>query len=206
MAKATTRGAVPSLANRQLLVSTSHPTRIRALNALFEGDASPSDIAKQLGESSKHVKYHLDQLEKVDLVEIIGVRAAFGGRVREKVYRAKDRPYMDQEDWRGATEDDQMKITGQVLGLVSEDLTKAMVGDTINFPSRAINSLAPNHISRLPFALDEQGWNELVKLLRETLLKAITINEQSVERAVETEHSLITGSMAILQFKTPAPV
>jgi DNA-binding transcriptional ArsR family regulator len=189
-----------------LLVSTSHPTRIKALNALFEGDASPAEIAKRLGESTKHVSYHLEQLRKVDLVKVVDSRPAFGGRVHEKVYRAMDRPYMDQDAWSVASDDDQMKITSQVLGLVSEDLTKAIVGETINFPPASEEALKANHLSRMPFALDSQGWNQLVELLRETLLSAIKINEQSLERGVESEEGLITGSMAILQFKIAEPV
>lgn len=203
IARTKKRKQPPSLTNHELLVATSHPTRIKALAILREGNASPGQIGKLIDRPAKHVKYHLDQLRKVDLVEIVAERSSYGGRVKEKVFRAKDRPYMDQDGWRQATEDEQLAITGQALGLVSEDVSAAMLGDTINFPDSSLPELDPNHISRTTLALDRQGWNELVELLRETLDQAITINSQAAERGMEMELDLIPARLAILQFKSP---
>jgi DNA-binding transcriptional ArsR family regulator len=202
--KAKNRKQPPSVANRELLVATSHPTRVKALAILREGDASPGEIGRQINRSSKHVKYHLDQLRKVDLVEIVDERSSYGGRVKEKIYRGKHRPYMDQQGWREATEEEQLAITGKAIGLVSEDVTEAMLGQTINFPDNSLPELDPNHISRTTLALDRQGWNELVDLLKETLDRAITINDQAAERGMERETDLIPARLAILQFKSPS--
>jgi predicted ArsR family transcriptional regulator len=192
--------------NHELTVATSHPTRVKALDILKERDASAGEIGKEIKRTSKHVKYHLDELAKVDLVEVVSERPAYGGRVTEKVYRAKKRPYMDAEQWKRAGEDEQIGITAQAIELVSEDVSKAMLSNSINWPGdKEAEEFEPNHISRTTFALDRQGWNQLIKLLAGTLDKALVINEQAAERAVESEEDLITARMAILQFKLPAP-
>lgn len=198
---------VAHLVNHELLVATSHPTRVKALSILKEGDASAADIAKAIDRTSRHVKYHLDQLEKVDLVEIIEERPAYGGRVREKVYRIKDRPFMDQEQWQRASEDEQISITAQALELVSDDLSSAVLENTINWPASGEDAerYQPNHISRTTFSLDRQGWNQLIALLENALREAITINEQAAERSVESEEELIRGRLAIIQFRSPKP-
>jgi predicted ArsR family transcriptional regulator len=197
---------VARLMNHELTAATSHPTRVKALGILRERDASAGDIGKEIGRTAKHVKYHLDALTKVDLVEVVAVRSTYGGRVQEKIFRAKKRPFMDADQWKAASEDEQIAITVQAVSLVSEDVTEAMLDNSINWPQGAdADEYEPNHISRTPFALDRQGWNELTELLEETLDKALVINEQAAERGVESEERLIAGRMAILQFRSPPP-
>jgi DNA-binding transcriptional ArsR family regulator len=196
---------VAHLVNYRLTVASSHPTRIKALDYLRERDASASEIGKAIGQSSRHVKYHLNQMAKVNLVQIIGSRSAHGGRVEEKIYRLVEAPFMDQEQWRKAGEEEQMAITAMALSLVSEDVAEALIGNTISWPGREDDDYDPNHISRTSFALDRQGWNEIVELLRKTLDRAMEINEQAGERASESEARLVRGRMAILQFRSPEP-
>ncbi|HKF82921.1 MAG TPA: helix-turn-helix domain-containing protein [Solirubrobacterales bacterium] len=195
---------VANLVNHELVVAAGHPTRVKALGILKEADASAGEIAKRIGRTAKHVKYHLDQLQKVDLVEIVEERSVYGGRVREKVFRRKNRPFMDQEKWLMASEDEQIGITAQTLELVSADVTEALLANTVNWPGGPDAEIFdPNHISRMPLALDRQGWNEIVDLLKATMLQAITINEQAAERGVESGEELIRAQLAILQFRVP---
>lgn len=194
---------VAHLVNHELTVASSHPTRIKALDFLSERDASAGEIGKSIGQTSRHVKYHLDQMAKVNLVKVVDERTAHGGRVKEKIYRRIPAPYMDQEQWRVAGEDEQIGITAKALGLVSEDIAEALIGNTINWPGEDDAEYDPNHISRTSVALDRQGWNQIVELFKTTLETALQINEQASERAVESEEDLIRGRIAILQFRSP---
>ena len=82
-------------------------------------------------------------------------------------------------------------------------MAEALVGNTINWPGEEDEEYDPNHISRTSIALDRQGWNQIIELLKNTLDTVIEINEQASERAVESEEDLIRGRVAILQFRSP---
>jgi DNA-binding transcriptional ArsR family regulator len=197
---------VPQLVNNELTVASSHPTRIKALEFLRERDASAGEIGKAIGRTLRHVKYHLDQMAKVNLVKVVSERAAHGGRVKEKIWRYVDAPYMDQEQWLRAAEEEQIAITVKALRLASEDIAEAVLGGTINWPGEEdAEDYAPNHISRSSVALDRTGWNQMVELFKNTLDRAIEINRQASERALETEEELVPGRVALLQFRSPHP-
>ena len=67
--------------------------RVRALEVLNERVASPSELAKELGEPLGNVAYHVKILEENDAIELVRTAPVRGAL--EHFYRAKVRPWFD---------------------------------------------------------------------------------------------------------------
>jgi DNA-binding transcriptional ArsR family regulator len=187
----------PTLANPQLISALTHPTRVHALTVLNERTASPAEIAKELDRSIRHVTYHLEKLEKLGCVELVGVERAHGGGVVAKRYRATQRPWVDREAWKQMDSADQPGITSAILANMNEDIATALTGGSINE--------GDNHISRTPMVLDPESYEELVGLLAETLDRVLEIQERATNRLSAGEREAILTKVHIIQFISPDP-
>ncbi len=187
----------PTLANPQLISALTHPTRVHALTVLNERSASPGEIAKELDCSVRHVTYHLERLEKLGCVELVGTEKAHGGGVVVKRYRATQRPWFDREAWTQVDTDDQPGVTSSILANMNEDITRAMTGGTINEGG--------NHISRTPMAVDAESYEELVELLNETLEGMLAIQEKATNRLNGEHQEVILTKVHLIQFISPEP-
>lgn len=185
----------PRLINDKLITAMGHPTRVHAVMVLNQRTASPSEIAKELDRSVRHVAYHLEVLEKLGCIELVVKKPAGGGRVVESFYRATERSWFDREAWE-QVEDDKTRIgvTMPILSLMSEDIAQAMIGNTFEEKD--------NHVSRTPMVVDDDGWEEVVSLLSETLEELIEIQTRVNERLTpESETKL--ARVQIIQFRSP---
>lgn len=185
----------PRLINDKLVTAMGHPTRVHAVMVLNQRTASPSELARELNRSVRHVSYHLDVLEKLGSIELVKRKPAGGGRVMESFYRATERSWFDREAWE-QVEDDKTRIgvTMPILSLISEDVADAMLANTFEAKD--------NHVSRTPMDLDDDGWEEVVTLLNATLDELIEIQTRVNDRlAPETETKLT--KVEIIQFQSP---
>jgi predicted ArsR family transcriptional regulator len=186
---------LPRLINDKLVTAMGHPTRVHAVMVLNQRTASPSELARELNRSVRHVAYHLDVLEKLGSIELVRKEPAGGGRVMESFYRATQRSWFDREAWE-QVEDDKTRIgvTMPILSLMSEDIADAMLANTFEAKD--------NHVSRTPMDLDDDGWEEVVTLLNETLDELIEIQARVNDRLdPETETKL--AKVEIIQFQSP---
>src|SRR6478672_2770749 len=174
----------PRLINDKLITALGHPTRVHAVMVLDQRAASPSELARELGRSVRHVTYHIEVLEKLGCIELVGREPAGGGRVIESFYKATARAWFDREAWE-EMEDEKAKIavTMPILSLISEDVARAMVEGTFEEHD--------NHVSRTPMVVDDEGWDEIVTLLSSTLDELIEIQTRASNRiGPETETKL----------------
>ena len=65
----------------------AHPLRVRALAILTERDASPSELAEELGEPLGNVSYHVRLLHELGLIELVRTTPRRGAI--EHHYRAR---------------------------------------------------------------------------------------------------------------------
>jgi DNA-binding transcriptional ArsR family regulator len=72
--------------DRRLIKALGHPIRVRALEILNARVASPSELAKQLGEPLGNVAYHVKILEENDAIELVRTAPVRGAL--EHFYRA----------------------------------------------------------------------------------------------------------------------
>ena len=187
----------PTLANPQLISALAHPTRVHALTVLNERSASPGEIAKELDRSVRHVAYHLERLEKLGCVELVGIEEAHGGAVVAKRYRAIQRPWFDREAWTQVDTEDQPGVTSAILANMNEDINKAITGGTINE--------GENHISRTPMVLDPDSYEELLELLGETLERMLALQEEATNRLSDGREEAILTKVHLIQMISPEP-
>src|ERR1044072_7070478 len=85
------------LVDPRLASALSHPLRVHILDALSEGDASPSDLARNAGISVNYVASQVKELEKLGYVELIKTEPRRG--TVEHYYRASRRFLLDDGEW-----------------------------------------------------------------------------------------------------------
>lgn len=76
---------VATVADSAGLQALAHPLRVRILDGLRE-PGSAAEVARRLGEARQKVNYHLKELERSGLVEMVGERRS--GNFTENLYRA----------------------------------------------------------------------------------------------------------------------
>jgi hypothetical protein len=171
----------------RLAKALSHPLRQRLLMAYTNREASPSQVAKELGASLGDVSYHTKQLVAHGCVEL--VRAVRGRGGVKHFYRAAVKYQLSDEQFGMLSPSLRRTAAEPVLSQILEDVARA----------GAAGALADDdvHISRLRLDLDDAGWAELSRLL-----------EQVVERAQELNRSSAGGerpsSLTMLHFRRGA--
>jgi len=162
-----------------------HPIRVDALQILNEREASAAEIARQLGEDLKKVGNHVKALAEYGCIELIREEKKRGAV--ERFYRASLRPCIGDEEWARLSHRARQEISALVFqAIVAEALAAFRTG---KFDSRL-----DRHMSWQPMKLDEQGWKELMKELKESLERVEDIAVRAGERL--TEHGQ-TGFPAI---------
>lgn len=187
---------VPTLISSVLARAVSHPTRLGAMTILLKGDATPAQIADELGEPLSNVSYHIEILENLGCIQLVRVEPAGGGRVVRHLYRAVERGYFDQEAWEQLSAKEKLRVVMSIMQLVSADINEAMFWGTFFEPD-------DNHLSRSPMNVDLEGWKEVVALLDGTVDGLFEIEERVTERAASGNQETFSIKVAIIQFQSP---
>jgi len=185
----------PSLTNPRLASALSHPTRLRAMRVFAEREATPREIAAEIDEPINNVAYHIKILKRLGCIELIQTRQTQGGRVAEHVYKATQRPYWDDSEWKQLNEGEKLDVTAAVMQQISEDIAEAMSHGTFN-------SHDDNHLSRSPMTVDDEGWQEVIALLKETMEELMEIQIRVNKRGADPDETLRT-TVQIIQFESP---
>ncbi len=185
----------PEGITQQLAKALAHPLRVRILSSLQKGISSPNQLAQELGEPLGNVSYHVKTLLEYDCVELVKTEPRRGAV--EHFYRATERAFFSDADWKKIPASARKGINGVVLEGIGQDVTAAMIAGTID-------KRTDSHISRSSLLLDEQGWNEVAKLLADTLNRATEIQEESASRLAEEKTEPVQSSLAILHFEAPS--
>jgi ActR/RegA family two-component response regulator len=61
------------------------------------------------------------------------------------------------------------------------------------------------HLSRTPMVVDRQGWDEVSKLLSETLDRVLEIQSESSERLTKSDEDGMLSKVEMLHFRSPDP-
>jgi len=179
-----------------LATAMAHPLRVNAFSILLEGQATAREIADRLGESPSALRYHLNTLEKLGCIETATLDQAYGGRVCERTYKASGRAYFDADAWSRLDREGKHKIAMSLMGVITEDVARAMSRGTFFDPD-------DNHISRSPMTVDKQGWDEVTTYLDEMLVGLFDMQDQINERCEETGADRFPLKVEIIQFRSP---
>jgi DNA-binding transcriptional ArsR family regulator len=184
----------PEGITQQLAKALAHPLRVRILSSLHKGISSPNQLAQELGEPLGNVSYHVKTLLEYDCVELVKTEPRRGAV--EHFYRATERAFFSDSDWRKIPASARKGISGVILESIGQSATEALVAGTID-------KHADSHVSESSLLLDQKGWDEIVKLLADTLNRALEIEEEAASRLADGKEEGVMTKLAMLHFETP---
>lgn len=163
----------PRSVDELVVFVVQHPIRVDALQILNEREASAAQIARLIGEDMKKVGNHVKALADNGCIELVRTKKNRGAE--EHLYRASLRPYIGDEEW--------AKLPQQARHEISALVFQAIVAEALaSFRAGKFDSRLNRHLSWQPMKLDEQGWQELVQELKESLERVQEIAARADER------------------------
>ena len=170
----------------------SHPLRPRILQILtVRGEASPNEIAAELGVPLGTLSYHTRLLRDAGWIEL--VREVPRRGAVEHFYRAVMRPEIDDAQWERLPLGVRRRLAAMTVGQVLR--SAAAAADAGGFDA------ASAHVDRVELELDEQGFSELSEVLITALEEAARIQRCSNERRSSRDPGERRGSvLAILHY------
>lgn len=172
----------------------AHPLRVRILSVLEHRDASPRELARELGAPLANVSYHVTQLRRLRLISLERETRRRGAV--EHHYRLEVRPSISDEGWAAAP------------SMVKEALSQAAIGQI----GREVETAARDgaferadiHLSRLPVTVDEAGFRALALEAERFVAKVQQIEEASAKRQARGGQESIHGRVVLMLFQSPA--
>ena len=150
----------------------AHPLRHRLLTILNQREASPKELAAEVGLPIPNVSYHVDRLLQAGAIELVREEPRRG--VAEHFYRSVELASHSDDEWAGLSREERDQITdGNVQRMVADLLAAAEEG---GFEHRR------SHQSWVAFELDERGFNEVADVLEKALLRTLAIRDRSRRR------------------------
>jgi hypothetical protein len=150
----------------------SHPLRHRLLLEFHRGATSPSRAARRLDEPLNLVSYHTQVLLSRRCIELVDSRRARGAV--ERFYRTTIEPFLDDDEWLALPPALRRALTQSTLSMIWREVRHAAM--TGGFDG------ARTHLSRIPLELDDEGRDELNRVLRTLVDDTIRIQSESSAR------------------------
>jgi DNA-binding transcriptional ArsR family regulator len=185
--------AAPS---ERIVKAMNHPIRFAALSILAERVASPSDLAKELGETVGAVAYHVRILRDLGAIELVETAQRRGAT--ESYYRATVRAWYSDDEYARLPARRRRELFAPTIRTIVDDAVRAVANGGFDEP-RA-------HASRTALDVDDEGYEELVELLAATLDRVTAIQAAAADRAAgAAQDKRRRTEVALLHFApTPA--
>jgi DNA-binding transcriptional ArsR family regulator len=184
---------------RSLVRAMAHPTRCRILTVLCESvdGASVRQLAEQVGEPRRKVRYHLDLLIEQGLVTLAAERKRRG--VLEHYYRSEQLPMIPTAyHWLIGRESSE-QIAKQVLWHVLADARAAVAAGL--FGSGPLGHVE----ARLTGDVDPQGWEELTAVHDKALDEMQSVLAESRIRLLDADRQPMPFVSAQFLFQKALP-
>jgi len=182
--------------DQKLVKALAHPLRVEILTILNERMASPNELSKELDEGLSQVSYHVKVLKDFDCIEMVKTEPRRGAV--EHYYRATSRAYLTDRDWQLLPESVKPGVSASVVQIINEEVFGAL--STGTFDARD-----DRHLSWTPGVVDEQGWEESVDLVNDTLAQLLKIHASSAKRLARSGEEGIPSIAVLMNFESPAP-
>lgn len=184
--------AAPS---ERIVKAMNHPIRFAALSILAERVASPSDLAKELGETVGAVAYHVRILRDLGAIELVETAQRRGAT--ESYYRATVRAWYSDDEYARLPARRRRELFAPTIRTIVDDAVRALANGGFD-DTRA-------HASRTAFDVDDQGFDELVAVLAETAEKVQAIQAAAATRAEKPGAANVRRTEVALLHFTPTP-
>lgn len=181
--------------DQNLVKALAHPLRVEILTILNERMASPNELSKQLDEGLSQVSYHVKVLKDFKCIEMVKTEPRRGAV--EHYYRATSRAYLTDRDWQTLPDSVKPGVSASSIRMINDEVFNAL--STGTFDARD-----DRHVSWTPGVVDQQGWEESVELVNDTLAKIIKIHAGSAKRLAKSGEEGISALAVLMNFETPS--
>lgn len=178
--------------DQRLVKALAHPLRVEILAILNERMASPNELSKELEEGLSQVSYHVKVLKDFECIEMVKTEPRRGAV--EHYYRATARAFLTDSDWKSLPDSVKPGVSASAMRLILANVFGALQGGT--FDARD-----DRHLSWTPGVVDEQGWQETVDLVAETLDRTMKIHADSAKRLAKSGDAGIPSSVVLMNFE-----
>ena len=178
--------------DQRLVKALAHPLRVEILTILNERMASPNELSKELEEGLSQVSYHVKVLKDFDCIEMVKTEPRRGAV--EHYYRATSRAYLTDHDWRSLPASVKPGVSASSIEMIFDDVAGSLGAGT--FDARE-----DRHLSWTPGVVDQQGWEESVDLINETLERVIKIQAGSAKRLAKSGEEGIPVTAVLMNFE-----
>jgi DNA-binding transcriptional ArsR family regulator len=175
--------------HNRLIKALSHPIRTRALIILNERVASPSEIAKELGESLGVVAYHMRTLEELGCIELVR-REQRRGAV-EHYYRALERPWISDDEFAAMPKTLRRGLSSSIFKQLAHDVAVASKKEGL--------ARSDHHMIRFPVLLDATAWSQLTEEISAILERVLELQTETMARVIESGNDDASAAIFGLQ-------
>lgn len=183
-------------AERKVAHAVNHPVRLDALSILFERVASPKEIAKLLEVPLGTASFHVGELVKDDVIELVKTEPRRGAI--EHFYRAKMKPEVDDAQWQKMPKASRRRIAALAL--------QAIVADSLaSLRHGKMDTDEDLRLVWVPMQLDSEGQDEVAALQAEMLERLEEIKARSESRSPEAAETSPVRIAALMWFERGAP-
>lgn len=165
--------------------------RQQILWILNERIASPTELSIELDASMNKVCHHVMMLKKAKCIELVGERPV--GNAVEHFYKATARAFLEDMEWPLVPDTAKVGLRATLLKNVLNDAVAAVVNEIYD-------SYEDSHMSWTPMLLDSQGRQEVARLLEESLLETIAIQERAKARLASGDTPGVSYTVSILGY------
>jgi DNA-binding transcriptional ArsR family regulator len=171
----------------------SHPLRPRILEILkVRGEASPNEIAAELGVPLGTLSYHTRLLRDSGWIEL--VREVPRRGAVEHFYRVVVQPYVDDSQWEELPVGLRRRLASMTVGRLLQSAAGAVDSGGFDQPGA--------HVASVPLELDEKGLNELSKAVAKFIADAGRIQDRSNRRRESrAPDALPQSTLAVLHYR-----
>lgn len=191
-AKTKTKKKKETGVDQRLVKALAHPLRVEILTILNERMASPNELSKELEEGLSQVSYHVKVLKDFECIEMVKTEPRRGAV--EHYYRATERSFIPDSEWKSLPDSIKPGVTWSAFKMIIEDVVGAIKGGSFNARDDV-------HMSCTPGVVDEQGWNESVDLVNETLERVMGIHAASAKRLAKSGEEGIPATAVLMNFE-----
>jgi DNA-binding transcriptional ArsR family regulator len=176
-----------------VLKAFTHPLRVAILARLDEEVLSPKELAREFKTSLPVVSYHVRELERLQLIEL--VRTAQRRGAVQHWYRAKACEPRPGREWMAMSARTRREIVGVALARLEAAVASASEEGGFD--------RADVEISRETLELDDRGFDELAKLLRAVRDRLGEISTAAKARLAAADEQPLHATLSVMLFEGP---
>jgi DNA-binding transcriptional ArsR family regulator len=176
--------------------AVGHRIRIDALAILNEGKASPSEIAKTLGENVSMVGHHIKELFDSGCIESVGTEQVRGAT--EHFYRAVTLPYVSDEEYRALPLENRRELVGLIIQAIMAEVLAS-------FRAKKLEPDEDLWLTWQCLNLDAQGRREVADEQADSYARMVEIQAKSASRLAESSETGTTTVVTMMGFERSRP-